>query len=280
MSRSLPIAGKALTGKGMNDTIHPKMVLPGQYRKLLNGRIGESNVPIKHTGRELIVTLPDTVREIIAPNRKTPLKTYNSANNSLKFRDDETGASYVARLTPGDYYTHTELAQALEDAMNEAEDNGWVVTFTETESLPATANTGAWAPPKPVLDPIAHPTGITDVEIGTFRLDLHPGASTTRAFADFASTGILRIGDEEIYFSAAADVGDGRRVDFTIPADGRARNGTVAAAHAASAVVRPLYSAYSTAFTDVYLFWGAAGTNKLDADGDGAAETDGYVWDI
>jgi hypothetical protein len=110
-----------------------------------------------------------------------------------------------------------------------------------------------------------------DAQAAVIDLQLRAGAFLNEHFAE---SGQIEIGDEKISYvsksyNAVTQV-------LTLNGCGRGILGTSRAAHSAGAAVRPLYNGASQAASNRWA-WISDAANKLDADGDGVNETQGYV---
>lgn len=250
---------------GLNDSPFSDSLDVGQFKIFKNARIMPDASIKKLAGRQEIQDdYSGTFKDFIIPPKRYPLATITEDNNAISFI--YSGTTYLAVITPGDYYSCEDLAQAIEDALNAA---------TGVSDSFALSCTGGAAPDGSAIDWVIGPkNGILDVALtgGETTVDVDLSA-TSLAFADWRTPGTCQvtIGSEVITYGGVTDLGSNKI---------RLTSATVTAAHSKGVDVIMHYSAASDAVgghRETYGFIGSPSENTLDADGDGVDDTSGYI---
>jgi len=119
--QKLIFTAQGLSG-GENDTINPESRAPSQFKSMRNIRLEPQGYFCKSKGRQLIKKASSEIVAEFIPPEPNPIIEISSLNCTLKFVYN--GSYYTATLASGKYYEHSELATALQNALNSAVGSG------------------------------------------------------------------------------------------------------------------------------------------------------------
>lgn len=124
-----PLSGKNLQG-GLNDTAMPSLRGINEFKTLENVDFVFPSGFKKCKGRSLVdESLASEITGILCPPKDNPLVTLTATTNAIYFKVDSS--YYTASVAAGSYYEQSDLATAIQTAMN-AVYAGFTISYSAT----------------------------------------------------------------------------------------------------------------------------------------------------